>query len=259
MKTLILISLFFVQFLFAQTETKSSSSNSNASKEESSTDEVLKSFDYPELQVVPRASERLQSEAEVESNDRIYDYWPTIVPSALTLINGAQLMGSKRADLSPKEKDEADWSARTGILIGAGGLALSYHYYNRTESQKALAENKKIQIPGKRGQLYRERLAEEFLAEQASFDRKLIWMGAFLNLASNAWMADFSTDDNKAFAAVGALSSFLPLIFKQRSIKNFENHKRAKSRIYIPLSGVLMVPSSEGVVAVNSLNWSWTF
>jgi hypothetical protein len=84
-------------------------------------------------------------------------------------------------------------------------------------------------------------------------------MGAFLNLASNAWMMDYASDDNKALIGVGALSSFLPLIFQQRSIKNYHHHKRAKSRIYVPLSGVILVPHQQGPVAVNSLQWSWTF
>ncbi|MFN8847728.1 MAG: hypothetical protein ACK5V3_03935 [Bdellovibrionales bacterium] len=258
MKNSILILLLFVQTLFAQTENKTQI-NSTTSASELSGDEVLKSFDYPELQVVPRATERLQTEADNERTDKIQDYWSTLVPSGLTLINGAQLMNSKRADLNMQDREDADWAARTGVIIGAGGLAFSYHLLRRDKAQMALSETKKNQATGRRGQLYRERIAEEYLADQASFDRKLIWTGAFLNLASNAWMMDYASDDNKALVGLGALSSFLPLIFQQRSIKNYHHHQRAKSRIYVPLSGIILVPSQQGPVAVNSLQWSWTY
>lgn len=254
MKITILIVLFFVQNLFAQTETKSTSQSDDSSQEE-----LLKSLDYPELQVVPRASERLQTEAQSERDDQILNYWPTLVPSVLNLANGLQLSGNKRPDLSPVDKDDANWAARTGLIVGAGGLALSYHLYNRKSAQNTLSELRKNQGTTKRAQLYRERLAEEYLMEQASFDRKLLWISTTLQFASNVWMIDYARDEDQAIMGIAALSSFLPVIFTQRSLVNLDNHQRAKSRIYIPISGVMLLPKDGKQVAVNSLNWGWTF
>lgn len=116
MKTILLICL---TLSLAHSQTPSDASDSNSADKYSPTE----AFDYPELQVVPRASERVMQEALAEKEDNFTTDWPIILPSVLTLLNGSQLGNKNRPGADREEKDQMQWAATSASLISGGTLA----------------------------------------------------------------------------------------------------------------------------------------
>jgi hypothetical protein len=212
-----------------------------ADKSESSeiTENVLSSLDYPELQVVPRASERLQMEAQTEASRGWLTFWPQNLSALMTLGTGFSLSGDyKEADASDSEKKDLDFRTQLATGIGVGWLALSTYY---SFTKPYASEVKKVRaIPGrdKRSDLLRERLAEEALESPARLVRIFTWMSILTNFAANAVLLDQSTPNNNIYPVLGMLGSMLPVIFNNRYIENYERHLEYKRKIYAPVAFV---------------------
>src|SRR5689334_1777340 len=86
-------------------------------------------YDYPELSVVPRASDRLQSEAEQESGNR----WTTFLPMQVSALT---TLGAGITSLDPVYPT----NGVIGIGVGGGWLlvttvmALAYHPYSSSNA-----------------------------------------------------------------------------------------------------------------------------
>ena len=104
----------------------------------------LAGLDYPELQVVPRASERLQMEAQDEKASFMSNYWPVQL-SSLGLVLAGFMSSGKYLEESPtlNQKQENQIATQMGILIGGVWVGTTYYLDHSLSYSKAMPEIKK--------------------------------------------------------------------------------------------------------------------
>lgn len=225
--------------------------------------QILSGMGYPELQVVPRASERLKMEAKAENGSWFITHWPIMLSGLTTFYVGQTSSGRFKDDLSSKQEDDAKTIALVTKAIGAawfvGGIAIGAQrpYYNGYRTV--------LRTPAKdeRGQLLRERLAEEALERPARTMRVLQSVSVLTNFGVNVLSAIHTNDEGKMYAGVGAIISFLPLMFRDHNINVYDKHIEYKKKIYAPLKSAQV---STGLYydryskrAVPTTNVFWTF
>ena len=214
---------------------------------------------YPELQVVPRASERLAIEAKSEDSSGIVAHWPIQLSGLATLYVGFAAKGNLRTDLTEKEKSDSNTIASVTTAIGAGWiLGTALLGAQRPYRSGVYAINK---YPGKdeRATLLRERLAEEALEKPARTMRVLqnfsVISNAVVNIASG-WHAN---ESGKITAGVGLLLSFLPYVFEDHSIAVYEKHIEYKKKIYTPLKSAYFSYDSKSKSLTPMTGLAWEF
>lgn len=211
----------------------------DADEKELSTDteisNILSSVGYPELQVVPRASERLALEAKAERGSWFVTHWPIELSGLATIYVGSQAGGSRRTNLTDKEDRDARTISTMTTAVGAGwvigGLILGLQ---RPYLNGAYAVGK-VKGKDERSTLLRERLSEEALERPARTMRTLKWVSVLTNASVNALNIPYTDDKGKVTAGLGVLLSFLPLMFEDHSIDVFDKHMEYKKKIYAPL------------------------
>ncbi len=220
---------------------------------------ILESMGYPELQVVPRASERLRMEAKAESGSWLITHWPIELSGLATAYVGFTSKNNLRGDLTNKNKDDAATISMATTAIGVGwvigGIAMGAQrpYYN---GERALKK-----YPGKdeRSTLLRERLAEEALERPARTMRILQTVSVITNVAANTMSVLYADDYGKMVAGVSIVLSFLPLMFEDHSISVYDKHIEYKKKIYAPLksASVSYDPYSRTLTPVTTLTWTY--
>lgn len=244
MKKLIFVSIL-CSSLIALTQEKNKNSGvpnsspnsvSSASEDEMKFEDSLKSLDYPELQVVPRASERLATEAGVEREQKVLALWP-FYASAVSTIAFANLHNGKyrQSDLTDSQKKESDNAATAGYAIGGGWLAVTAFLSFREPLSEAQVRVSKYRGAGKRLDLTRERMAEEALQEQAELMKKLTWLSLASNLAVDGYMLSLSHQDIRYMGGIAIIASLLPAFFENHSVSVWQKHQDYKRRIYSPV------------------------
>lgn len=225
--------------------------------------EILSSMGYPELQVVPRASERLKMEAKAESGSWFVTHWPIQLSGLATLYVGQTSESRFRDDLSAKNESDAKTIATITKAVGAawliGGIAIgAQRPYN--SGQRAV---NKYQGKDDRSQLLRERLAEEALERPARTMKVLQTVSVITQVAVNGLSAAYVDDQGKMIAGVSAILSFLPLMFRDHNITVYEKHIEYKKKIYAPLksaqvsTGFHYDPYTKSAVPTTNLTWTF--
>lgn len=211
------------------------------SKPKAKNNDLLKSLQYPELQVSPLASERL----EIEFNKHEKNQWTN---QLMFQVSGlATLLAALSVDADPGKEEALDDAKLAGTFVGAGWLigmsivAATYNPYN-THSEV----NK---LPGKtkRQQITKERLAEESLERPANLIRTLKWISWLTQLGASVYIMSEANDDTIAYPAIAAATSFLPLLFKHHWQHVSDQHRLYKKKIYGPIfsSGLLQTPDKK--------------
>ena len=203
-------------------------------------------FEYPELSVVPRASEQISTEANREKDHVIKTHLPFLVPATASFVTGLALMtnGTKSdVDTSNLTAKYAPW---IGMGVGAAWWAATYailghlEYYSEGTSEVA-----KLPAKTQREQILRERRAEESILQAGSTARRLKWISIVSNLGASGFMA--ASAKQKSFPvmlAIGsAITSFTPLLFPHRWETVDGLHNDYKKRIYAPVIGAALLPS----------------
>jgi hypothetical protein len=210
--------------------------------------------DYPELSVVPRASERLRIEADREAHQRWTSHLPLAVAGATTLLGGALAEGNK-------DRDKNGIGPKIAIGVGAGWLvtAIWLHTSYRPYSMGS-GEVKSLPQGSMREQLIAERYAEERISAAASLGKKIKWISFGTNLiASMASASDAKKDSaGMAVSVAGVATSFLPLLFNYPWERIQEEQINYKKKIFGPVTfsqGLLMDPSNNnpklGLIATS--------
>ncbi len=217
--------------------------------------EIMEKLDYPELQVVPRASERLKIEAEEERSSWYWTHWQIEVSGLSTLWAASTL--TTRPDLNTNEQSDAESILQAGQVLGAGwliaGAALGFQRPYRS-GVNAIAK-----YPGRdtRSAIMRERLAEEALEKPARLMGPIKTAAIISNLAINIGMGIYATDEGRITAGIAALLAFLPAMYPDHNIRIYEKHLEYKTKIYGPLSSI--VPrydyNSKTYSPLASLTW----
>lgn len=221
---------------------------------------ILNNMSYPELQVVPRASERLRMEAKDERGSWFVMHWPLELSGLATLGVGLTANGNQKDNLSSNEKDDAKTISTFTTAVGAawliGGVVMG--------AQKPYARGMRT-ITGKgtpkdeRAILMRERLAEEALERPARVMRVLRHVSVLTNFSMNALSAVYANDQGKVMAGVGAVLAFLPYMFEDHSIAVHDKHIEYKKKIYTPIKGANLLYDSKtaSFTPVTTLTWSF--
>lgn len=189
--------------------------------------------DYPELAVVPRASERLRIESEREQNQRWTAHMPLAIAGATTLAGGILSEGNKDKDNNDGVGPKIAIGVGAGWLVTAIWLHTSYRPYT-----SASQEVRKLPQGSMREQLIAERYAEERIAQAASLGRKIKWISFGTNLlASVASASDAEKDSAGMAVSIAAVAtSFLPLLFNYPWESIQDEQQSYKKKIFGPVT-----------------------
>ena len=187
-------------------------------------------FQYPELSVTPRASERLEREAQHEGASAWTNLIPFYVSGAVTLSAGVVQLNNYSLT-----RDSDGRSGYAGIAVGGAWLvgmavtAATYFPYVAGAADIAPMPSKT-----EREQLYRERLAEEDLDAPARLIKRLAWISTISNLATNAYMLSQAAGGSISIPAdiVGLAASLTPLIFQSYWVEVAREQNDYKKRIF---------------------------
>lgn len=192
-------------------------------------------FQYPELVMAPRNSDRMISEAKAESDSRFFTHLPMQVSALTTLTAGIM-------HLATSDPDPTSYKPTIGLAgVSVGGawllatVGMSVFY---TPYQSGADDLKKMPAASMRDQLTRERMAEERLEVLSSLAYKLIWLSAISNLGAGVTMVAFSQPSSLSMIAnaVAAGLSITPLIFPYRWIRVAREQRDYRKRIYGPVA-----------------------
>jgi hypothetical protein len=212
-------------------------------------------YHYPELMVVPKASQTLENMAKKERESSYATHLLLQTPALLTLASGLAV------DSGQKENAQNAGTIATfvggGWLAGTIGLTLFYRPYSTGLRELG-------SLPAKatpQSALMRERAAEEKLYYPAYIMRRIQYLSAFTNLAAAGAVAGSVKNNNTALTlgALAAATSLLPLIFDHPWIAAYDQHEDYKKKIYGPISGVTLLPEPSGTAWSYALNMSLRF
>jgi hypothetical protein len=213
---------------------------------------------YPELNVVPKASERIKLEIREEAGSA----WTSnlaVQLSALSTLTAGAMAGSS-IDI---EKDEDEISPKIGIAVGGAWLgatawaAMSYRPY-----KAAFKKLRKMPYKTKRQKLIVERLAEEELNSLRTLGKRIRWYSAVTNLAASVYLLDSVKDksDAKMAASVSALLALGPIFFKYNWEDIASEQEKYKKKIYTPVAVTPIFNSPFNVSkSAAGLNLLYTF
>lgn len=215
------------------------------------------SFEYPELLVTPKASERIEMEAKRETERRWATHLPLAIPGLMTFTAG--LIQSGYVDTN---QDVDKRSPMAGIVVGGGWLATSLILtLSSTPYGDAHTELQGMAKGTKREQLLRERMAEEALLRPARLASRLKWLSVLTNAAAATYM--IAKAENGSFGRLvdGAalLVAFTPLIFKHSWQDAYTQQDAYKKRIYGPVASAGWTVAHVGGKAAPAFAFSLQF
>lgn len=194
----------------------------------------FKELDYPELQVSPLASERLQLEADKENSKRWKNSLYFQVSAFSTLI--ATLTVDDKDNASDQDKKDLDNYKTIGALISLGWLfgnaALAWKY---NPYQNGVTNVSHLPKGSQRQRITRERLAEEALAKPSDLISKLKWASVITNLGASVMLTSKASDESIAVPLVAGILSFAPLFFTHHWEYVSDQHQIYKKKIYGPI------------------------
>lgn len=200
--------------------------------------QFLNSLDYPELQVVPKASERLQLDGRMEAdNGYVSIFWPFHLASGTTMLIALLHKNKFKPNSENDEtyRKNADFKVNAAAGISAAWFGLTYFVSASQPYSSALKTINQSKGNDKKTLLLRERLAEEAMQKPAELMKMLTYLSTITNFIAVAGMSDMVNDDYNLYVGLGLLTSFIPMIFKNRYIENYEKHLEYKRKIYAPV------------------------
>jgi len=201
-------------------------------------------FVYPELQVSPRASERIAMESRTEAKTRRTQLLPMQISALSTLLAGAG--APNPTDPEKKDRDDVKYSRQVAIGVGLSWLAFSY-FFNEDYVPYSRASALLKTLPAKTPQeeLVRERIAEEQIEAASTLGKQMMWASVTTNIAAAAYLGNNTVNEGQVYAATAALLALTPIVFRDRwqTVNNY--HQEYKKRIYGPIAlPTLMSPLS---------------
>jgi hypothetical protein len=213
-------------------------------------------IDYPELQVIPRASERLAQESALEN--KIATHWTYLASGALTLATGLKQNNIHKSEFpSQDDREDALKSTRANLSIGGMTLAAGLGFLLIDSQNQALQNLRKTKGTDRRSELTRERAAEEALQNEARIHSVLSHIVVVLNAGASIAALNSGNDATRGQAAIALGASFLPYLFPERSIAIWEKHKEYKRKIYTPVAQLGFLPEGQSLVPATYLTWSF--
>ena len=216
--------------------------------------DFLDNIDYPELQVVPKASERLDVEAQYERDGGSWLNEWTFLLSGASTIAAATLTGSALgSNIASYQQNYVS----IGQMVGGATLGIGLYYAISQPYIGGWERVKKSRGPGKRQALMRERLSEEALEKPANQISALSSIVVLTNVTTNALLASCGSSAQYGWTAM--VISALPLIFPNPYVTNWEKQKEYKHKIYTPLpqTSISVDPYTGETKRYAGLQWTW--
>lgn len=188
---------------------------------------------YPELEVTPRATERLKMLVEKEKKNHLFSQLPMQISAISTLTTG--LLQLSDVDTT---KDLAKKSPNAGIVVGAAWIGINYYVGQKYHIyEDVLADISRIPGNTPRDQLIRERIAEEGINRAARLAVRLKWISVATNLGANGYMLKNAKKESSAqvMGAFSILASFAPLLFVSDWETVAADQSAYKKRVYGPI------------------------
>lgn len=215
----------------------------------------FKNLDYPELQVAPRATERLIQMAQVEDSYGPLNQWTIITSGLLTAAAGLRSKGTYKSDIpSDTEKRDSDMASNTAIGVGAAWIAIGGYLSFKKPIYSGFMDIKKMSAKDRRGELTRERMAEEVMESAAKTQATLNNLAVISNFAASVYVTSYANQDNRVYGLIAATASVLPWVFPNMYEVNYNKHIEYKRKIYAPLVWVDIAPDKYSQV---NMNWSF--
>lgn len=207
---------------------------------------------YPELQVSPRASERIQMELKQEKTNKWTNHFPIQISALSTLLAGMYSQKNQPREEYHINPEEAKWSRTVAMGVGSAWLIGTFFMANNYEPY-AKAQGVIQGLPAKTNQeiLTRERIAEEHIESAGQTGDRLMWTSFASNLLASAYLGGKASKDGQIFAGISGLLAAAPLIFKYNWQTVNKYHHEYKKKIYSPISMLTLTPTSAGI--------SWLF
>jgi len=199
---------------------------------------------YPELDVTPRATERLNMLAEKEQSPSMLAFFPMQISALSTLTTGI-LRSSNLKDEYLKQ----DVGPNPGIIVGALWLGVNFYLGQKYKAYTpVLEEVNKVQGKTPRDQLIKERLAEEGINKAASLATKLKWLSVGTNLAANVVVISQVKNKTAAknFGGLAVITSFAPLLFTSDWENVAVDQQTYKKKVYGPIFTTSLFETSAG-------------
>lgn len=218
----------------------------------------LAGLDYPELQVVPRASERLQMESQEERNSLLSSYWPVQISSVALIMAGSMSSGKyKQENPTEAQKKDNQFASQMGTLVGLMWLGGTYYLNHSLSYSKAIPDIKKVTGKDKKSQLLKERLSEEALERPAKIASMINNFSVWTNLLLALYINEHSKPGMPNYAGLAIGLSFLPMLIDNRIVENWEKHQEYKRKIYAPITRVDFVidPNSRQLTPLLGMQW----
>lgn len=224
-------------------------------------DDLFKSLDYPELQVVPRASDRMVLEAEAEKSNAWYVNWMILVPSVMTFYAANTVSGGYRTEppMDANQKLQYDNTVTFGQIVGVTGATLSLVLPMMMGYRDGLDRVRAIKGNDKRAQLTRERLAEEILEKQASIMNMVRYGVGAASFIATSSLNGQTSEQNKKYTILSMGLSLLPFFFAPRAVEVNHKHQEYKKKIYTPVAGVGFGYDRKDRALYPEYTLSWTF
>jgi hypothetical protein len=211
---------------------------------------------YPELQVSPRATERIELEVRREEASIKRSMLPIQLSAATTLLAG--LLAPDPKDKIKAASEDVDYSRQAAIGVGVSWLALSY-YLGESYRPYARARSEYQGLPKttQQQELSRERIAEEHIEAAGSLGKKLMWGSVITNALAAGFVGSHTEGDGKLYTTIAGLAAFAPLLFKDHWQRIDGYHQEYKKKIYAPIAMPMLAPGPQGTIAGLQLNWTF--
>lgn len=221
-------------------------------------DDLFKSLDYPELQVVPRATERLQLEVQNESEMNYFTHWPLQVSALATLAFG--LTGKvAKDDASDQQKKELNLASTGAIGVGAFWLVTTGVISWQKPYASGLNKVRRVKGNDKKAELLRERIAEEALETPAKTMKTLTTLSVISNLLAVGYLAGYANDSVLKTAVAAGILAFTPWVFEHRYIESWDKQLEYKRKIYAPMSSLTFGYDQKSREYYPQMSLRWEF
>ncbi len=241
----------------AKDETKPEIKTEKNSREEIT--DIMNNLSYPELQVVPRASERLKIEAKDEDDWWYAQHWQMEVSGIATFAVGMQAKSNARTSLSDSQKSDEQNVANISQAVGIGWLGAGIALGALRPYRAGVTIISKYTGKDERSTLLRERLAEEALERPARIFTVLKYFSVITNVSLCVLSGTYMDNNGAVTAALGAALGFLPVLFEDRTVEIYEKHIEYKKKIYTPISTGGLIYSPQEKKLIPGAQLAWTF
>lgn len=201
---------------------------------------------YPELNVAPKASERLKIEENLEKGEDWISHLPIQISALTTFVVAGQVSSAKLdPDLDSDEKKIEEDKQSTYAMLGrvVGGFWLGATIWATLKYRPYHEAN--VRVAGMKGSSQREMLTKERLAEEElnalrRLGRRMRWASVGTNLIIAGLSSGIKYDEEESsantYTMISGLTSLLPLFFKYRWEEVANEQDKYKKRIFSPVA-----------------------